>query len=416
MLGRSDTRQSPLTPKRDPTRQLEACAVDRSRYRTRRERKAAHVKTAAHLQANATQQRLALIERARHSVLLTRSETTSPWLTPSIERSWRRCLAMGHEPHRRVIFDEVPGNAKRNALDGNRALLDAAAPVIRSLGRAMLHSRYFALLTDAKGIVIDANGPIDRQDVNARSIARVGVDLSEHAVGTTAIGTCLTELEPVWLHRGEHFFEDNSVFSCAGAPIWGPDGTCVGMLDLTGVNVQEQPALKHLVTQSARSIENAMALATPHRLLLRLNWPGRVLGDDNDGLLGVDEDGLIVSMNRPASDMLGLMPGIGQTHCDDMFAVPSQHLFDAANRQSGSFEIPLWSGLRLQVLAQLNKPMTGRTRGSLARHAVPLKDVETAMIRKAVEDARGNVMEAARTLGISRATVYRRLNRVKGSC
>ena len=31
--------------------------------------------------------------------------------------------------------------------------------------------------------------------------------------------------------------------------------------------------------------------------------------------------------------------------------------------------------------------------------------------RKAVQDARGNVMEAARVLGISRATVYRKLGR-----
>ncbi len=361
-----------------------------------------------------SQRRLALIERARHNVLQGRSEMSSPWLAPPIERSWRRCLSMGLEPHRRVVFEEVGVSSKRQVMDRNHALLDAAAPVIGSLSRAMLHSRYFALLTDAQGVVIDVNGPVDRHNSQASAIARVGVDLSEKAVGTTAIGTCLTEQESVWLHRGEHFFEDNSVFSCAGAPIWGPDGTCAGMLDLTGINVQEQPALKHLVTQSARSIENAMTLSRPHKMLLRLNWPGRVLGDDNDGLIGVDNDGLVVAMNRPASEMLGLMPGMGATHCDDLFAVSSQQLFDAASRQQGPFEAPLWSGLRLQVLAQSSKPASGRSRScGTARHAVPLRDVETAMIRKAVEDARGNVMEAARTLGISRATVYRRLNRTK---
>jgi len=39
-----------------------------------------------------------------------------------------------------------------------------------------------------------------------------------------------------------------------------------------------------------------------------------------------------------------------------------------------------------------------------------LRDVQTALIRKAVDDARGNVAEAARALGISRATVYRKLS------
>ncbi|MFS2051917.1 helix-turn-helix domain-containing protein, partial [Variovorax sp. CT11-76] len=35
--------------------------------------------------------------------------------------------------------------------------------------------------------------------------------------------------------------------------------------------------------------------------------------------------------------------------------------------------------------------------------------------RKAVADARGNVAEAARALGISRATVYRKLWRGRGT-
>ena len=45
---------------------------------------------------------------------------------------------------------------------------------------------------------------------------------------------------------------------------------------------------------------------------------------------------------------------------------------------------------------------------------LPLKDLETALIRKAVDDARGNVKEAARALGISRATVYRKLGTRRG--
>jgi transcriptional regulator of acetoin/glycerol metabolism len=35
--------------------------------------------------------------------------------------------------------------------------------------------------------------------------------------------------------------------------------------------------------------------------------------------------------------------------------------------------------------------------------------MEGEMIRRAVDEARGNVAEAARALGISRATVYRKL-------
>ena len=356
--------------------------------------------------------RLALIEQARKAVLDTRDPNAPEALSPWIERSWRRCLGMGFNPHQPIAFDAVTHSVVRNAIDANQPLLRAAAPVIQSLTRAMANTRYFAILTDASGLVIDVNGPVDRHNPLASSIARVGVDPSERAVGTTAIGATLAELQPVWLHRGEHFFDATSAYSCAGAPIWGPDGQCVGMLDLTGVNVVEQPALKHLVTQSARSIENALALARPHQLLLSLNWPGQTLGGDSDGLVCVDADGHITGLNRPAAEMLGIAPPEHAGHCTDVFAVPLETLFDAARAQRSAMEVPLWSGLRLNLHARLNAggermPLEGQ--GA----AVPLKDVETALILRAVEQARGNVMEAARALGISRATVYRKLTRRK---
>jgi transcriptional regulator of acetoin/glycerol metabolism len=252
-------------------------------------------------------------------------------------------------------------------------------------------------------------------------IARVGVDLSEKAVGTTAISAALTELQPVWLHRGEHFFQDNSAYSCAGAPVFGPDGLCAGMLDLTGIETTERPALKHLVRRSARSIENSWLLSTAHALVLRLNWPGNQPGDDSDGLLTLDTDGHIVGANPTARQMLSLSPALpGQTlHASDVFASPWENLFDAASRQGHAQELPLWSGLRLQTQALRPGASAAAAQPSVAMHRIgsgaakPLKDAQTDMIRDAVKQARGNVAEAARALGISRATVYRKLGNPK---
>lgn len=355
----------------------------------------------------AEQARLGHIATARRSVML--EGQPSPGIEPWIQRSWQRCLARGRQTGEVVVFDAVGAADIRRISDSNRPLIQAAEPTLHKLARAMADTRYFAILTNAQGVVITVGGPIDTGDPRATAIARVGVDLSEQAVGTTAIGAALTELQPVWLHRGEHFFDANSHYSCAGAPLWGPQGDCVGMLDLTGVDVAERPALKHLVTQSARSIENALTLAQPHHLLLRLNWPGQGLGDDSDGLVCVDADGHVVGRNRAASDMLALTHGQQRPHCSDLFAMPWEHLFDAARARRPAAEQPLWSGLRLQVLASLNadsaEPMQG------VAPAGGLKDIEAALIRQAVLAARGNVMEAARALGISRATVYRKLGR-----
>jgi transcriptional regulator of acetoin/glycerol metabolism len=301
----------------------------------------------------------------------------------------------------------------RRVQETSRPLVQAAQPVLAELARAIADIRYFAILTNAEGIVVDVHGPVDRQNRQADVIARVGVDLSEKAVGTTAISAALTELQPVWLHRGEHFFQDTSAYSCAGAPVFGPDGLCAGMLDLTGIETSERPALKHLVRRSARSIENSWLLSTAHALVLRLNWPGNQPGDDSDGLLTLDTDGHIVGANPTARQMLSLAPGApGQPlHASDVFASPWESLFDIASRQAHTQELPLWSGLRLQTQAMRAGAFVPLTPAQVqfSTPSKPLKDVQTDMIREAVKQARGNVAEAARALGISRATVYRKL-------
>jgi transcriptional regulator of acetoin/glycerol metabolism len=360
------------------------------------------------------QRRLAEIERVRRAVL---SEGRGADPLPVgdgldnrgwIERSWRRCLENGQLPEQRLTFERVGEQARRSAVDSNQALLQAARPMLDQLGRAIANSHYIAILTDARGIVIDADGPIASVDSRARLLTRVGVDLSERAVGTTAIGAALAELAPVWLHRGEHFFRDTTIFSCAGAPLFDPDGQCAGMLDLTGVEAPERPELKHLVAQWARRIENAMTLGRPHALLLRLNWPGCGLGGDSDGLLGLDAEGAVTTANGAARQMLAqLAPGHAATHCSELFAAPWERLFDAA-RDEAPIDVPLWSGLVLQVLAQRSgepaRPATFEPR-------MPLREIEAALIRKVVTDVHGNVKEAAQRLGISRATVYRKLGR-----
>ncbi|CAN5739349.1 hypothetical protein BH11PSE13_BH11PSE13_04560 [soil metagenome] len=344
----------------------------------------------------------------------------APRIEPWITRSWQRCIEAGQQPQHRVTFDPVSQATAARVAERHHALVSAARPVIERLSRAIADTRDFAILTDADGIVIDVGalpGGTDAADRHARDIARIGIDLSERAVGTTAIGAALAEHEPVWLHRGEHFFDATSVYSCAGAPLFGPEGDCIGMLDLTGVQVAERPELRHLASQSARGIENALVHRHRCELLLHLAWPGSAENEASDGLLCVDAEGRVTGANAAARQMLHqpLLRQLAALNCSDLFALPLDMLFDAS-RRGDAVEVPLWSGLRMRV-----RPRRSGAEGidgakATASDTTPtgaekprLRDVETALIRKAVTDARGNVAEAARALGISRATVYRKL-------
>jgi transcriptional regulator of acetoin/glycerol metabolism len=372
--------------------------------------------------SGSTVDRLPLIESARRSVIAERRDTPAQGVEPWIERSWRRCLAAGQRPEQRVGFDLISAAAMRRTREANHALASAARPWMQKLSRTIAQTHYFAILTNAQGVVIDVGESSELHQPAARVIARVGVDLSEPSIGTSAIGAALTELQPVWLHRGEHFFRDTAIYSCAGAPIFDPDGRCAGMLDLTGINALERPELRHVVTHFARSIENAMVLSRRHRLLLRLNWPGRTLGHDDDGLLALDGDGHVVGANAAARHMLASSPparpwAIGAqatVHATDLFAVNIDLLFDAA-RRGACIEVPLWSGLRVLTGPALGHEAAAEALAgtpAAAAPAAPLKEIEASLIRRAVDEAHGNVAAAARRLGISRATVYRTLSRV----
>jgi len=357
--------------------------------------------------------RLEAIALARRCVMHDGSVLAVPWVAPWVVRSWQRCLNQGLLAQQPVVFDQISAQQLRRTLDANQPLIEAAKPVLEHLGRAIVNTRYFAILTNAQGVVVDVSGAVDRTDPRAHLITRIGTDLSERSIGTTAIGTALTELQSVWLHRGEHFFDSTSVYSCAGAPLFGPDGACVGMLDVTGVEAVERPELKHLVTQSASKIENAMLLRVNHALRLRLNWPGNAMGTDADGVMCLDAEGQVIGTNAIARQMV---PGLATfdarlPHVSDVFGIPASMLFDAARRTDASLELPLWTGLRLQALVVMpaqNGQVNAQARPSNIA-GVPLRDLETALIHKAVSDARGNVMQAAKALGISRATVYRKL-------
>jgi transcriptional regulator of acetoin/glycerol metabolism len=182
------------------------------------------------------------------------------------------------------------------------------------------------------------------------------------------------------------------------------------MLDLTGIEAVERPELRHMVVQSARSIENALTLRQPHSLLVRLNWPGGAMGEDSDGMICLDGDGWVTGANPTARQMVSQLgvSGRERVHASELFALPFEMLFDASEQANNAMELPLWSGLRLQARAQRpGHPIAGAP----AHDRIPLKEVEIALIHKAVADAKGNVQQAARALGISRATVYRKLGR-----
>lgn len=337
-------------------------------------------------------------------------------------RSWQRCLQAGRHPRDPVDFEIICRQAVRHDQQQSAALIQASRPVMAQLVAAVASMRYFCLLTNQQGTVLEVQGPIDSADRRAQAVGRVGVDLSESGIGTSAIGAALAEQAPVWLHQHEHFFEALGAYSCAGAPIFDPQGQCIGMLDITGLDVPERPELMHLALRCTRAIEDRLLRAQAHALLLHINWPGGALGQEGEGLVALDEDGLILGSNAMARQLMPrpLCPPGQPLHCAQLIAMPWPVLYERAlQRPNEPLSIPLWSGLRLHALAQpgpllrnlytVPKASTPASQASPSRPVSALKTTQQVLIQQALADAQGNVSQAAKALGIGRATLYRKL-------
>ncbi len=377
--------------------------------------------------APSPERRLEQIARSRRQVLEGQGPSSPAALAVHdwIAQSWQRCLMAGRTPQERLAFDMVSSAQARRTREANRQLALAAQPTLAQLAQAIAPIRYFAILTNAQGVVVASGGPIDAADRRATLITREGVDLSERAIGTSAIGAALAEQTDVWLHRGEHFFNDTSQYSCAGAPIFDGAGRCAGMLDVTGIDVPERPELMHRVSSAARRIENQLVLAAPHTLVVHLRWPGAdALAREAEGLVCLDEDGLICAMNSTARQMLGMLapasasassaPAPSSLHAREVFAADWRRLFDA-QLGSQATELPLWSGLQVEIRTSRSGKLAPKATATAVvdtrmRHSVgALKAHEVDVIRDTVAQLKGNVAAAAQKLGISRATVYRKL-------
>lgn len=258
---------------------------------------------------------------------------------------------------------------RRGALDDFIAI---ARPQLDHLFNLVCPTGCSVLLTDAGGIVLE-------QRVNGADAVAFrgwglcsGADWSEAAEGTNGIGTCLAEGRQVTIHRDEHFYARNIGLSCMDAPIWGPDGRLIAALDVSTARNDHTQNLNGLigaqVVQSARQIEAAF---------FRASFPGaRIISAQPDGmdeatlLVAVDHDDLAIGANRAARRVYGLEKE-GQLR-----PRPASDLFGREDEFTG------------------------------------FEKAERAAVIRALARAEGNVSAAARALGVGRATLYRRMQRL----
>lgn len=350
-----------------------------------------------------------------------RGERPLGLVSEPVIQSWHRCLSAGHRPEATPVFDPVSRTQLRAALERNHALLQAAGPEIDQLDAMLAGTACKTVLTDRHGVIVRASPPAGGSARGVLEIAgRVGVNLTEQSLGSTAPGISVAADTLVTVLGGEHFYGALREVHCAAAPIRDGLGQLVGVLDVSIEGRAFAFDALSLVRLSAAAIENRLlARQARGRVLLRFQASPRLLGTPLEGLATVDERGRVGWVNAAGLALLA-RPAEEPTAytVEPLFGLTLAELLDRT-RHAAARPHRLPSGLLVHLQASLDDAPAAEapTPTPAPPPPAPLPSWQ-AMSQQAIEAALdrsgGNISAAARALGVSRGLLYRRLRSRSG--
>ncbi len=255
-------------------------------------------------------------------------------------------------------FSLAPRPEFHAALEQNRFLYQHAAPVMETLYEQIANTHSMELLTDKEGLILHSLGDSDFLEKASRVALTPGVDWSERSKGTNAIGTALTEEQPVVVHGSDHYLYANQILTCSCTPIFDPHGKVVGALDVTGDERSYHRHTLALVRMSAQMIENQM-FANVFSDAVRIHFHSRqeFLGTLVEGIAVFSQDGRFLSANRSAQFQLGQSVNCLQAHTfSSLFGLSMSQLHDRLRGANGqpvmlvlSNGVAVWCQVRLRA-------------------------------------------------------------------
>lgn len=379
-------------------------------------------------------------------------------VSEAVIQSWDRSRQQGHRSDKVPALEPVGRSALSAALARNEDLIQAARLELDQLQASLGGTHCRVLLTDGRGVIVHISQHAQGRDQTVLDKAsRLGVNLVENRLATTAPGIVVQTGQPSNVQAGEHFYSMFRGLRCAAAPIRDIHGQLAGVLDLSTEGRDFGFDAAAVVGMFATTISNRLLMAQSRELLvLHFQTASSLLNTPMGGLLGVDTHGKVIWINRVGHSLLGASQATVSMHVDDVLGMSLQELV-GLSRADRPHLVHLPSGLGIWARA------TMQNIGSVERHtplhrmgdeteqqpdpALPpacvltptaslaaqrdatdaaasssttsaqehetasLAESQRRLIRETLKAQHGNVAKTARLLGVSRGLVYRHMPR-----
>lgn len=237
------------------------------------------------------------------------------------------------------------------------------------------------ILADKNGVAIARRGAVQDDKTFDKWGLWTGAIWSEESEGTNGVGTCIVEERPLTIHKDQHFHSKNIGMSCTAAPIFDHEGSLMAVIDVSSCRADLTAMFARLI--SVAVLDTARRIETDHfkarfskaRIVLASSEGSSLPTQENlrsASLIAVDKDDLVIGATRGARTLYGL--------------------------SNADLENPI-------PLASLH--------GNDVDQAHEYATAERRIVQHAMANSGGNVSAAARAMGISRATLHRKLKKFK---
>jgi len=316
-----------------------------------------------------------MLEQNQHAdrVYSLANEKSAPASSP-IAASWRRCLTKhGLAPDVARLPVQLTEAEFQERMGRSSEVLEEANSELEWLFGMVGKAGCCLVMTDSDGVVLDRRG-VQSEDKEFRDLGLwMGALWSEASVGTNGIGTALAEGRMVTVFRDQHFLSANIGLSCTSAPVRDHKGRIVAAIDISTARRDATEMIMPVLAQAVRDSASRIEV----NLFRRAYRDARIVlvpstSHAGSALLAVDRDDMVLGATRAARLALKL---------DD-------HMID--------------SGMPAADLLNEQLDVDGKD----------LLEAERAALRRALSRNNNNVSLTAQMLGISRATLHRKINRL----
>lgn len=309
--------------------------------------------------------------QAAHADQVYQSAQSLTEISPVVA-SWRRCMVMHRlAPEDKRLPQRVTDRELSLARQRSELLLAGASDEVDRLFQTVGKAGCCLLLTDRDGVALERRGTAADDKAFHDLGLWTGAVWTEASIGTNGIGTALADGRPVAIIRDQHFFSSNINLSCTTMPIRDHHARIVGALDVSTCRDDVDDTTLAIISQTVRETAGRIEIN-----LFRSGFAGArfvLVPTDSaasPALLAVDRHDMVVGATRAARLALKL---------DDEAILAGIPASDALQEGQPAIE--------------------------------DLQEAERSALMRALSRANGNVSQAAITLGMSRATLHRKMNR-----